>query len=105
MKVYVNYPNSKFSIHHNPFPLCEEVCKKRKPGQRHIRIDTDSASTELQRFANKEHTFGSNAESNDMWLDIEFKDADREMSVLNCVHQLIGKRYARLGRVEPTIHC
>lgn len=102
-KVYVNYPDPKFSIHHDP--LCAEVCKMGKTGQRHIRIDIDSASTELQRFANKKHTFSSNAGSNDMWLDIEFEDADFEKSVLKYVRRLIVKRYASLGKAKLTTHC
>lgn len=102
-KAYVNYPNPKFRIHRNP--SCTYVGRMEKPEQRHIRIDTDSASTELRRFANNQHIFSSNAESNDMWLDIEFEDADFEMSVLKYVCRLIGKHYAPLAGVKPTIHC
>ena len=102
-KVYVYYPNPKFSIHRDP--LCAQVCKMKKRGQRHIRIDIDSRSTELQRFANKEYTFASNAGSNDMWLDIEFEDADFEKSVLKDVRRLIGKHYASLGKAKFTPHC
>ena len=103
MKVYVNYPDRKFSIHRDP--LCREVRKRRKPGQRHIRIDVNSGSTELGRFANKKHTFSSNSGANDMWLDIEFDDADFEKSVLKYVRQLIGKHYAPLGKAKLTTHC
>lgn len=103
IKVYVNYPNPIFSIHRDP--LCAEVCKRGKPSQRHIRINIDSASTELQRFLNKKHTFSSNAGSNDMWLDIEFDDADFEMSALEYVRRLIGKHYAPLGRAKIKTHC
>jgi len=102
-KVYVNYPNPKFSIHHDP--LCTEVRKMGKTDQRHIRIDIDSVSTELGRFANKKYTFNSNARSNDMWLDIEFGDADFEKSVLKYVRRLIGKHYAPLGKAKLTTHC
>ena len=103
MKVYVNYPEPKFSIHRNS--LCAEVCKMKKAGQRHILIGIDSVSIELSRFANKKYTFNSNAGSNDMWLDIEFDDADFEMSVLEYVHRLIGKHYAPLGKAKLTTHC
>lgn len=103
MKVYVNYPDTKFSIHCNP--SCTEVHKMRKPGQRHIRIDIDSASTELGRFANKKHAFSSNSKSNDMWLEIEFEDAEFEKSVLKYVRRLIGKHYAPLGEAKLTTHC
>jgi len=103
IKVYVNYPNPKFSIHRNP--LCEEVRKREKTGQRHILIDIDSVSTELRCFANKKYTFNSNIESNDMWIDIEFDDALFEESVLKYIRRLIGKHYAPLGRAELTTHC
>lgn len=103
MKVYVNYPDPKFSIHRNS--LCPEVDKTGKTGQRHIRIDIDSVSTELRRFANKKHTFSSNSESNDMWLEIEFEDAEFEKSVLKYVRRLIGKHYAPLGKAKLTTHC
>jgi hypothetical protein len=76
-----------------------------KTGQRHIRIDIDSASTELRCFANKKYTFASNAGSNDMWLDIEFEDAAFEKAVLEYVRRLIGKHYAPLNRAELTFHC
>lgn len=99
----MNYPDPKFSIHRNP--MCAEVHKRGKTGQRHIRIDIDSVSTELRRFANKNYTFNSNAGSNDMWLDIEFDDADFEKSVLKYVRWLIGKHYAPLGKAELTTHC
>jgi len=103
MKVYVNYPEPKLSIHYNP--LCEEVQKRGKSDQRYIRINIDSVSTELRSFANKKYTFNSNAESNDMWLDIEFDDADFEISVLEYVHRLIGKHCAPLGKAKLITHC
>ena len=102
-KVYVNYPDHKFSIHNDP--LCVEVRKRRKTGQRDIRIDIDSISTELGRFAKKKPTFNSNAGSTDMWLDIEFHDADFEKSVLKYIHLLIGRHYTPLGKAKLTTHC
>jgi hypothetical protein len=104
MKVYVNYTDPKFSIHRNP--LCAEVCKMKKTGQRHIRIDINTISVELGCFANKEYTFNSNdGPNNDMWLDIEFDDADFEISVLEYVRRLIGKHYTPLGKAELKTHC
>ena len=102
-KVYVNYPNPKFSIHRNP--LCEEVRKRKKTDQRHILIDIDSVSIELRRFANKKYTFNSNAGSNDMWLNIEFDDTLFEESVLKYIRRLIGKHYVPLGKAELKTHC
>ena len=101
--MYVNYPNPKFSIHHDP--LCSAVCKQQKTDQRHIRIDIDSVSTELGHFANKKHTFNSDAGSNDMWIDIEFDNVEFEKSVLKYVRRLVGKHYAPLGKAKITTHC
>ena len=103
MKVYINYPNPKFSIHHDP--LCAEVRKRDKSGQRCIRINIETISTELQNFTNKKYTFNSNAESNDMWLDIEFNDIDFEESLLKYIRRLIGKFYTPFREAELANHC
>jgi hypothetical protein len=103
LSVYINYPNPKVSVHHDP--SCGAIQKMGKQDQRHIRIDQKTISAELGRFAAKEHTFASNPEGNDMWLEIDFGDANFEAAVLNYVHRLIGQHYSPLAGVAVQNHC
>ncbi len=103
LKVYVNYPNPKVSVHHNP--SCGAIQKRGKPDQRLVRINPRTISAELERFSSKGYTFAANPVGNDMWLEIDFSDADFEAAVLGYVHRLIGRHYSPLATVEVENHC
>jgi len=103
LKAYVNYPNPKVRAHHNA--SCKQIQKRKKPDQRLVRIDLSNISAELRRFSGKHYTFAANAAENDMWLDLDFADADFEFAVLAYVHRLIGRHYTRLAAVEIEKHC
>ncbi len=103
LKVYVNYPNPKVSVHHDP--LCGAIQKMGKPDQRLVRIAPETISAELGRFSRKEYTFAANPAGNDMWLEIDFGDAAFEAAVLSYIHRLIGGHYSPLARVEIENHC
>ncbi len=103
LMAYVNYPNPKVSVHHDP--SCGSIQKMGKQGQRLVRIDPATISVELGRFSSKEHTFAANPAGNDMWLEIDFGDADFETAVLGYVHRLIGRHYSPLARVGIENHC
>src|SRR5437899_5571731 len=103
LKIYVNYPNAKVSVHRDP--SCGAIQKMAKPGQRLVRIDPTSISAELQRFRAKGYTFAANPAGNDMWLGTDFGDTDFEAAVIAYVHRIIGKHYSRLAQVAIENHC
>jgi hypothetical protein len=101
--VYVNYPIPKFSVHENS--SCATIGKHRKEKQLLVRLDVDTLSDELRRFAEKEYVFTANPAGNDMWLDIDFRDREFEYAVLRYVQKLIGRHYTPLARCEIQTHC
>jgi hypothetical protein len=103
LMAYVNYPNPRLTIHANL--SCGDIQKMRKPEQRYKRIDLMSVSGELQRFQSKEYTFATNPAGNDMWLEVDFNDADFEGAVIAYVQRLIGAHYSPLARVVIDRHC
>jgi hypothetical protein len=103
LRAYVNYPNPKVSIHHDP--SCGAIQKNNKPGQRVVRIDAENISAEIRRFTTKGYSFAANPAENDMWLEANFEDADFEAAVIAHVHRLIGKHYAPLAKVGVETHC
>ena len=103
LKAYVNYPNPKVRVHRNP--ECGAIQMMGKPDQRLVRIAPETISTELGRFSRKEYTFATNPAGNDMWLEIDFGDAEFESAVLGYIHRLIARHYTPFARVEITDHC
>lgn len=104
LKAYLNYPQSKVSVHRNP--SCSNIEKMSKPNQRSVQIDLQKISEELQRFSENEHKFASEAKWNDMWITIDFDDPDFEDAVLAYVHRLISKRYSPFARIRiERPHC
>ena len=103
LSVYLNYPVSKISAHHDPD--CRHIRPTDKPGQRVVRIDLGNLSAELQKFRDKEYPFTSTAGLNDMWLEIDFQDRDFEEAVVRFVQQLLGEHYKRFAEASMTIHC
>jgi hypothetical protein len=103
LKAYVNYPNPRLTIHTDL--SCGDIQKMKKPGQRQVRIDLISASGELQRFQSKGYPFAANPAGNDMWLEVDFGDADFESAVVGYVQRLIGAHYSPLARIVIDRHC
>jgi hypothetical protein len=103
LKVYINYPNPKISMHRDP--SCGAIQKMSKSDQRLITINRTTISAELQRFGDKEYTFAANPAGNDMWLQIDFGDEEFESAVLRYVQNLIGKHYSPLAEAQIQQHC
>ena len=92
------------SVHWDP--SCAEIQKMEKQNQRSVVINTQSISTELQKFTATRYKFGATANLNDMWIKVDFADSDFERAVLAHVHRLIGKHYAPLASVSISKdHC
>jgi hypothetical protein len=100
---YVYYPKPKISTHHNP--SCTAIQKMGKEEQRSVNINAKTITKELGCFSTDEYQFGSTAQVNDMWLVIDFDDADFEAAVLKYVQRLIGKRYSPLAGIKIEEHC
>jgi hypothetical protein len=99
---YLNYPNERVSLHAT---RCGHIQQARKPDQRRIHLNLNSLGTELQRFVEEEHSFAAQAANNDMWLDIDFGDAEFQEAVARFIHRLRAKRYKRFRDCKVEWHC
>jgi hypothetical protein len=100
---YLNYPNTKISVHRDP--SCRSIGKMNKAKQRWVRINLASISDELRKFKQKQYTFAANPSANDMWIEIDFGDTDYEIATLQHVQRLIGQHYLPFRRIEVETHC
>ena len=64
-----------------------------------------SLSLELQRFVAQEYQFGSEAETNDMWLELDFSDPVFERAVVEYVKSILALHYSPFARVRVDEHC
>jgi hypothetical protein len=103
MKAYLNHPNSKVRAHYDL--SCRQFQKMAKSNQRLVRINAGSISAELQRFIMQQHNFAPNADENDMWIELDFADAEFELALLGYLLQLVGNRYKRLAAITIERHC
>lgn len=103
LKAYINYPNPHVTVH---FDLnCGSIQAQQKYEQLYRYINIATISNELQNFQNKKYVFAANPEHNDMWLEIDFRDREFELAVLNYICNLIGTHYRPLAGIKPGIHC
>jgi len=103
LKVYLNYPNSRVSVHHDP--CCSTIQIMGKPDQRYIRMNITNIRHELQKFKDKQYQFKPESAFNDMWLEIDFQDEEFEMAVAGYVHRLLGQHYKPFSDSHLTTHC
>ena len=86
LQAYLNYPNSRFSIHGDA--TCREIGKMQKPEQRRVIIDRQSVRGELARFKGV-HGFASTAPQNDMWVTVDLGSLDEEQRVLERIKAVL----------------
>lgn len=103
LHVYINSPQPRFTIHHNP--ACSEIQKNRTEGQRFILINNDSLRDEIRNFHHREYRFAAKSHLNDMWLRIDLGDEMREEAVALEIKELIGRFYSRVETSITTNHC
>jgi len=103
IKAYINYPNIHVTLHNKP--NCPSIGQQQKDGQRIIRIDIGSLSTELDRFKTSYYRFGANASINDMWLYVDFNNSDFERAVVEYVRGLLSEHYTPFDRAKVIQHC
>ena len=98
---YINYPNSRGAIHADP--NCNYIEMHRKEDRRRLRIDAASISAALSTL--DEMPFRSQADANDLWLEIDFDDLAFERGVAEFVVRRLGARYRPLAGVVLDRHC
>ena len=103
LKAYINYPNAYVTIHADC--KCASVQQRHKRDQRVVRVGVSNLSGELTKFGAKDYIFKSQAEANDMWLHVDFGDAEFERAVVKHIRQLLGSHYTRIGRAKVEVHC
>ncbi len=103
ISTYINYPNRKFSAHFDPG--CASIRSHEKQGQRVVELNHQSVSRELLKFAKDEHKFASEKDFNDMWLVVDFDDAEFERDVVNHIWRLLAKRYTPFRGINIDEHC
>ena len=101
--VYLNYPNRQATVHHDS--TCQHIRQAHKQGQRTAKINLAKISEELGKFADKQYTFASKPSQNDIWLEIDFRDADFEKAVAAYVLRLAGKHYKPFRELGLQTHC
>jgi len=72
IKVYINYPNSDFSIYEIDLNH-PNIQKNNKANQRKLLINSYNFTEELLTFKTK-YKFSSNSIENDLWTDIDTGD-------------------------------
>ncbi len=100
---YINYPDTRMTKHRDSG--CPDIRQSNKPDQRVSRIDLNSLSNELAKFANKTYAFASTPEQNDIWVEIELGDISFETAVADYVLKLVARHYSPMRSVKPTTHC
>ena len=92
--VYLNYPNSRVAIHHNP--LCRHIQQNDKPNQRVCTLTPATLAAELARFEAGEYPFAATPEANDLWLHLDLGEEIENLKALGKVLACLGRRYAPL---------
>ena len=103
MKVYLNYPNPRMTIHRES--TCAEIGKMHKIGQRNLIVTPASITQVLGQLSSSEFQLGAQASVNDVWFTIDFDDAGFEEAVARYVHHLLSQRYGRLRGAQTQRHC
>lgn len=90
LNVYINYPNSRVSIHRDRG--CSHIQRNRKMVQRFVKINHENQMEEVERFR-KIHTFRSHRDSNDMWVEINLRNLQDEELILRQILINLSIRY------------
>ena len=103
MQVYINYPNPHITIHNDS--SCQQIHVHKKSGQRIVKVNLSTLKSVLSQFANDAYDFKSEAQLNDLWLDISLSTHEQEIGFVHIVQALLGQRYKPLGSAPISEHC
>jgi len=103
MQVYINYPNPHFTIHKNS--SCQQIHMHEKSGQRIVKVNSATLKNDLSQFINDAYDFKSEAQLNDLWLDISLPTHEQEIGFVHVIQAILGQRYKPLGNASISEHC
>jgi len=103
MQVYINYPNPHFTIHKDS--SCPQIQIHQKSGQRIIKVNSVNLKSVLSQFVKDAYDFKSEAQLNDLWLDISLSTHEQEIGFVHIIQAILGQRYKPLGTAPINKHC
>jgi len=103
LSVYINYPNSRISVHHDL--NCSRIRARNKPEQRIIRINSSDVEKELNSLRNKELKFTSKQDLNDVWVYIDLGNVSEEENLVITIQNILGGFYKPLANAKIEQHC
>lgn len=103
MQVYINYPNPHFTIHKNS--SCQQIHMHQKSGQRIVKVNSATLKSVISQFVNDAFDFKSEAQLNDLWLDISLSTHEQEIGFVHIIQAILGQRYKPLGSAPISEHC
>jgi hypothetical protein len=103
IKTYINYSESKITVHRNP--LCEHANVGPDQKIRHVLINQGSISKELERFRSGNHRFSDETYMNDMWLIFDFQDSEFELALVRYLQKTAGLSNSTILSSEIQLHC
>lgn len=65
---------------------CGRIQQGAKPKQRFVRLHVGNVSQELQKFERKEYPFGATAGFNDIWLELDLRNEQLELAVVQKIY-------------------
>lgn len=102
MKVYINLPNSRFTIHHDL--RCIEIQKRQKAGQRFLRVRPSNVNRILSEFLQGKHVFRAYAAKNDMWLDVRLRTPQHDRALIYVLQLILSAQYKRFVKAHVVDH-
>jgi hypothetical protein len=99
---YINYPNPHIAIHRSSGCGC--IQQQHKEGQRVVKLNQATFSSEIQKFIEKHYRFASEQGTNDMWLEVDFDDTDFEVQVIEYLRKILVRHYSPFGRIKAEKH-
>ena len=76
-----------------------------KSGQRIVKVSPSTLKNVLSQFINDAYDFKSEAQWNDLWLDISLHTPQQEIGFVYIIQAILGQRYKRLRSAAISEHC
>jgi hypothetical protein len=103
IKAYMNYPNCNITVHRNPNCLQAKVGPKQSV--RHVIINADNLSKELNKFRSNKHKLSAETGMNDIYLILDFGDPVFEEALVGHIKRLVGLNYEEIKNSDMLVHC
>lgn len=103
IKAYIDCNDASITVHRNS--LCEKANVGPDKKVRHVMLNPDFLSKELDRFRSGKHRFADERYMNDMWIILDFQDKEFEIAVVNHLKKVIGLSHSALKDCRIQEHC